>query len=172
MMSRPSLLRTHRNDAVDSGERIAVTGLAAGILSTVVLAWRGRAETGSAAAPINAVSHWLYPRRALWRDDVSWRHTANGAAVHIGSAMFWAVAFEGLRRWRERNGGRPRNPADTVVDAAAVTAVAAVTDLKLVPERFSPGFERRIEAPSVAGTYVTFAIGLAIADLWLNRRDD
>ncbi len=41
-----------------------LSGTCASILSTVALAARGRSETGSALAPINAVSHWYWGDRA------------------------------------------------------------------------------------------------------------
>ena len=53
-------------------------------------------------------------------------------------------------------------PAQVVADAVAVTAVAALVDLKVVPEWLTPGFERRLSRPSLAGVYVGFAAGLAL----------
>ena len=39
---------------------ILSSGALAGLLSMAALALRGRAQAGSAAAPLNAVSHWLF----------------------------------------------------------------------------------------------------------------
>jgi len=58
---------------------ILSSGALAGLLSMAALALRGRAEAGSAAAPLNAVSHWLFEERALHLDRADLRHTALGA---------------------------------------------------------------------------------------------
>jgi hypothetical protein len=143
-------------------DRLLAGGLAAAVLSGLVLAWRGRAETGSAAAPINAPSQWLHGREALQQDDVSWRHTALGALVHGASSMLWAGLYELLRERREQHGSTGAGAA--LADAAAVTAVAAVVDFKLVPDRLSPGFQHRLSRPAVVLAYAGFAAGLLLAN--------
>lgn len=145
--------------------RVLAGGAAAGSLSAAVLAWRGRAETGSPVAPMNAVSHWFFGREALRRDEATLDHTATGTAVHYLSALFWAVGFGALRAAR-----RQPTAANAAVDAAAVTALAATVDLRLVPERLTPGFERRLSSGSLTLVYVAFAAGLALADIALRRR--
>jgi hypothetical protein len=150
--------RTFTTDALTSG-------LLAGSLSTGVLLAQGRREQASAAAPVNAISHWIWPRRALQRDDVSMAHTGTGLALHLGSSLLWSSAFTLLRRMRERP-----TVANAVVDAAAVTATAALVDLKVVPKRLSPGFEERLSPASVAWVYVLFGAGLAVAACLADRR--
>ena len=143
-------------------DRLLAGGLAAAVLSGLALAWRGRTETGSAAAPINAPSHWLHGREALREDGVTWRHTALGALVHGASSMLWAGLYDLLRERRERRGST--STAAALADAAAVTAVAAVVDFKLVPDRLSPGFQHRLSRPAVVLTYASFAAGLLLAN--------
>ena len=140
-------------------------GLLAGVLSALVLAWRGRADVGSAAAPVNAVSHLIWPREALQRDAPSLKHTATGGALHLGSAMLWSALYSWLRGRRLRP-----TPQNAFTDAAAVTALAALVDLKLVPERLTPGFEHRLRRPSLGLVYAGFAAGLALGGLWQLRR--
>jgi hypothetical protein len=137
---------------------VLASGTLASVLSAAVLAWRGRSENASAAAPLNAPAHWFFGSRSLHRDGISARHTGTGLLVHHASSLFWAVLHELLRARRQRI-----TPATAVVDAAAVTAVAAVVDLKLVPPRLTPGFEHRLSRRSLAGVYLAFAAGLAIA---------
>ena len=143
-------------------DRLVAGGLAAALLSGLVLAWRGRAETGSAAAAINAPSQWLHGREALRHDEPSWRYSALGALTHGLSSMLWSGLYDLLRERRERRGST--GTAGALVDAAAVTAVAAVVDFKLVPDRLSPGFQHRLSRPAVVLTYAAFAAGLLLAN--------
>jgi hypothetical protein len=53
-----------------------------------------------------------------------------------------------------------------LLDAAAVTAVAAVVDFKVVPERLTPGFEKRLTPFSVTIAYGALAVGMALGGLW------
>jgi hypothetical protein len=139
----------------------AVSGGAAALLSLVALMARSRRDTGTPWTGINAVSHWLYGDPALRRHGLSGRYTAPGFAIHTLSSMLWA----GLHRLVLRAAKRPSLPT-IATTAAAVTAVAALTDLRLVPERLTPGFERRLAPRSVALVYVAFALGLAAAAGW------
>jgi hypothetical protein len=144
--------------------RVLGSGSLASLASAAVLAWRGRRETGSPFAAINAPAHWLWGRESLRRDAPSLRHTATGALVHHGSSLFWAVFYEWMQSRRDTT-----SPATVIADAATTTAVAAVVDLKLTPQRLTPGFERRLSRPSLAGVYVAFAAGLALAALARRR---
>jgi hypothetical protein len=146
-------------------DHAVTTGLLAGLLSTAILLWRGRAETRNAIAPINAISHWFWPDEALRRDDPSLKHTGTGIALHVGSSLLWSTVYGWLRARR-----RAPTALNAAVDAAAVTAVAAVVDLAVVPERLTPGFERRLSKPSLATVYGSFAIGLALGGLIALRR--
>jgi hypothetical protein len=144
---------------------IVPAGLVASLLSMVGLALRGRAETGSAAAPFNAISHWIYGARALRLDTADMRHTAFGAAVHAGSSVFWATVYEEAVCRREP----PPTTTGLVAGAAGVAALAAVTDFALVPERLTPGFEHRLSKRSLVLTYALFAAGLALGGLAARR---
>ncbi|RZI84698.1 MAG: hypothetical protein EOP38_08145 [Rubrivivax sp.] len=137
--------------------RTLASGSLAGILSMLVLAKRGRAEDASAVAPINAPSHWLFGKKALAQDRTSWRYTATGAAIHHGSALMWGYFYDRLMRSRAN-----RSVGQLVGGAAALTAVAALVDLKLVPERFTPGFEHHLSKKSLFTVYAVFAVGLAL----------
>ncbi|BAL95608.1 hypothetical protein [Rubrivivax gelatinosus] len=139
-------------------------GLLAAGLSTVALVWRGREES-TPSAPLNAISHWIWPRRALRQDEPSLRHTATGTAIHIASSMLWAGVYDLIRARRRRP-----TPLNAMADAAAVTAVAALVDLQLVPRRLTPGFEHRLSRPSLSLVYGSFAVGLALGGLVALRR--
>ena len=137
----------------------------AAALSLAVLAWRGRVDTGSAAAPVNAVSHILWGDESLRRDDATAAHTLLGGTVHAASALFWA----GLYGWVRRQRSRPSSPG-AAADAAVLTLIAAVVDLKLVPRRLTPGFERRLSAASLVSVYAALGAGLALGDRLLAAR--
>lgn len=140
-------------------------GLAAGVLSLGALAWRGRRETGSAFAPLNAPSHWLWRGRALRRDDASWRYTGVGLLVHQGAALFWGVLYERFFASRQ--------PAHSLHadlrDAAVATAAAATVDFVLTPRRFTPGFEKRLSVRGLVWVYAGFALGVALGSRAVRR---
>ena len=144
---------------------VLTAGSLASALSMAVMARGSRRDTDSAVAAVNAPSHWFWGERALRRNEASWRFTLLGAATHHASAVFWAVFYELLRARR-----RHPTPANAVVDAAALTAVAAVVDLKLVPQRLTPGFERRLSKRNLAWVYVGFAAGLALGGVLASRQ--
>jgi hypothetical protein len=70
------------------------SGTLASLGSGAVLAWRGRAENASAAAPLNAPAHWFFGDESLRQDDASWRHTATGVATHQISSVLWAALHQ------------------------------------------------------------------------------
>jgi hypothetical protein len=149
---------------LSAAPRALVDGLLAALVSGAMLLWRGRADTGRAWPPINAISHWLWPRDAMRRNDASVKHTLTGAAVHYGSSVFWALAYRRLLSRR-----RHASVLDAAADAAAVTALAAVVDLAVVPKRLTPGFEQRLTRPSITLVYAGFAVGLALGGLLARR---
>jgi hypothetical protein len=146
------------------------SGGAASLLSTALVVARSRRDTGSDYAGVNAISHWIWGPPAYRVDAPSWPHTATALAIHHASSVLWAALFELLLR-RVRPAGPPRTDraggpltvADVAATAAVVTAVAALTDLRLVPKRLSPGFENRLRPGSVALVYVAFGCGLLLA---------
>lgn len=141
------------------------SALTAAAASTLVLLWRGRRDSGHAAAPLNAVSHWWSPRRALRENAPSWRYTGNGLLVHVASSFWWAAIYAMCRRLR-----RHPTAANAWTDAAAVGSGAALVDLKLVPERLTPGFEHRLRPAGLTWVYAVFAIGLAVGGVLAARR--
>lgn len=62
--------------------RAVLAGGCASVLSAMALVAAGRRQAGSAAAPLNAVSHWWWDREALLRQEADVRHTVLGYATH------------------------------------------------------------------------------------------
>lgn len=142
------------------------SGVPASVASTLVLAAAGKAETGSAAAPTNATSHWLWGAPATRVDRADWRHTALGYGIHHVCSVFWAVLYE-----RYRPSAHNPTPARVLRDATATAAIACFVDYQLTPPRLRPGFEQRLSRPALALVYGAFALGLAAAALLAARRE-
>lgn len=143
----------------------AVAGTFASILSTAVLATAGRRQAGSAVAPTNAVSHWLWGEESLRAQRPSLRHTLIGYLTHHLASIFWAALYSRVY------GHRPQ--AKTVPQAlaggVATSAVACLVDYQLVPKRLTPGYEHRISTPAMVVTYGALAAGFALGALLLQR---
>lgn len=149
---------SHWKQALREG---AIAGSVASMASAAALLVAGRRENGHAAAPVNAISHWVWDRPALRRDRPSLRHTLVGYLVHHGASIFWATLH--ARAW----GCRPeaKQPGPAVAGAAAAAAVACFVDYRLTPRRLTPGFEHRLSRESLAAVYVCFALGLALGSM-------
>jgi hypothetical protein len=144
-----------------AGRAALVSGSVASVVSTAMAALCGRQETGSAVAPTNATSHWVWGDRAARQDAPSVRYTALGYLIHHAAAVFWATFFE---RWF----GRARERGDvraTVGGAVLVAALACVVDYRFTPQRLTPGYEKRLSRLSLLAVYTAFAAGLALTVL-------
>ena len=139
-----------------------MSGSLAAFCSAAVLAAAGRGGSASAAAPINATSQWFWGQReALRADGPDRRHTVTGYLVHHLAASFWAVLHARILEERPM----AERPAPALAAALTTATVAAVVDLKMTPERFTPGFQHRVSKPALAAAYVAFALGLAAGSL-------
>lgn len=145
----------------------AVTGSVASVLSTVVLVAAGRRQSGSAVAPLNAVSHWLWGEESLQVQRPTWRHTLTGCLTQHLASVFWAVVYSALYGHRPEAKRLPQ----AVAGAVATSAVACLVDYQVVPQRLTPGFEHRISTGAMVATYGALAAGLALGALLLGRKD-
>jgi hypothetical protein len=135
-------------------ERALVSGTVAAAAVTLVVSLAGRRISGSAPAPLNATSHFLWGERAGRQDGYSLKYTATGFAANYGASVFWALFYEALA-------GR----LPPLARGAAVSALAYVTDYHVVPKRLTPGFELRLPAGALAAAYAALAVGLSARDL-------
>ncbi|MGO4475954.1 hypothetical protein AB4Z32_06825 [Massilia sp. 2TAF26] len=146
-------------------QRGLVGGITSSLLSTAVLAAFGKREAGSAYAPTNAVSHWLWGDRAADHHELSARYTLPGYLIHHGSATFWSVIFERLcGEVLDR-----KNPALTLGVGTAASAVACFVDYQLTPDRLKPGYEKHLSPPALAVVYGAFGVGLALGAMLCRR---
>lgn len=141
--------------------RALIAGSCASALSAITLAWCGRRENRSAAAPLNAVSHWYWGDEALGRHRMDLRHTLLGYATHHGASLFWASLLCAFLHGRPRMQTRQR----LLAASAGTSAIACFVDFRLTPHRFTPGYEHRVSRPSLALTYLAFAAGLALGTI-------
>lgn len=155
--------RTHWARALREG---AVAGTAGSVLSTLALAAVGRRENGSAAAPINAASHWLWGDEALRQDRPSWRHTLTGALTQHAASVFWATLYAAIV------GHRPEAKRwdAAVAGGVATSAAAYVIDYTITPKRFTPGYEHRLDGRGMLVVYGALAAGFALGALALRER--
>ena len=142
-----------------------ITGSVASLASTGMLAWRGRVDNGRGQGTLNAPSHWVWGDEALRQHHASLRYTGTGLMVHHLASVFWAVLYE-----RACTSRRPRALARLSCHAAAVASVAAAVDLRLVPARFTPGFEHHLSRRSLVLVYAAFAAGIVLGGAWADRR--
>lgn len=141
----------------------ALAGTVAGLASAAALALCGRRDTGHVPAAVNAPSRWIWGDTALGQNHGSLRFTATGLAVHQAAAVFWALVQE-LTAYRVACPG----PRRAVCAAALTTALAAWIDLRVVPERLTPGFQRRLGCTSLIAVYALFGLGLAAGSVGAN----
>lgn len=132
------------------------TGTYASVSSALALAICGKLENGSYAAPINAISHWLWGDDAARHDDWDVMHTMLGYKIHHASSTFWALIYEHVTKTRQEG-----NALQLYADAAVIAALACYVDYHLTPRRLRPGFEMRLSRLSLLVVYAAFAFGLA-----------
>lgn len=132
----------------------------ASLLSAVFLAILGKGELGKTAAPINGPSQWIWGKYASFLNYFSWRYTGVGYVIHHAASIFWAIFYEKINP--------SKNCQGIVIPTIMVGAVAYIVDFYVVPERFSPGFERRLSKKSLFTVYSIFALGLA-GGSYMNR---
>ena len=138
--------------------RALVSGTFASLTSTIALLQCGARETRSAITPVNAVSHWVWEKRALRQHKSSVRYSLTGYGIHHAASIFWALAFEALARRKDRQ----PTATETATAAATVAALACVVDMRCTPDRLTPGFEHHLSKKALFGIYTAFAIGLAL----------
>jgi hypothetical protein len=138
--------------------RAFASGSGAAVASAIIASREAVNNGASAVAPINAVSHCLWPAEAFLDEQPGVWLTCTGAFIYWGAGIFWGVLFETLL-------GRRSSPAK-IVRTAAVTAVTAyVVDYHVVPERLTPGFGAHVPARSFVPIYAALGAGLALVAL-------
>lgn len=152
-------------DAATVLRRAAISGTCASLVSTGMLVRGGSVDCGSAFAPVNAVSHWIWGERAMHVNRPSFRHTVLGYVIHHAMSVFWAAFYEGAVAHR----GAHRAAPALVLSGLAIAGIACFVDLKCTPHRLTPGFERRLSPSMLALVYLAFGLALPLASMLVRR---
>jgi hypothetical protein len=137
---------------------VLVAGCLVFIATLAAAALRGRVDSGSAIAPINATSHIVFGSEAGNVDKPSFRHTLPGVVLNAGASVFWAAIYQ---RLFDRVGQRSGAGA-ALLGGAAVAALAYLVDYRLIPQRLTPGWEYRVSGRSLAMIFAAMAASLAV----------
>ena len=143
-----------------SPKTVLVAGAAASAATTVTVALAGIAQQGSPWPALNSVSKMVRGNHAPWRNELSWKFTGTGALLNTAAVFSWAAIYAVLRGPRTRT-----NYAKAVTAGVATSALAYVIDYHVVPDRFTPGFEKRLPERSLGLIYAALALGLAASEL-------
>jgi hypothetical protein len=138
---------------------------AAAIATTAAIAACGRREDVSPWAPLNAVSHIAWGDEAALQIAPSWKYSATGIGLNTGAMVLWGAVYTCLAG-RSATRTAPRALAAGITTAAA----AYVVDYHVVPERLTPGFEKRLSGGSLFVIFASLAIGLCAGDMLTRAR--
>jgi hypothetical protein len=144
----------------------AVTGTIAGLLSTVVLAIVGQRQAGSASAPVNAASHWLWGDESLRQDGTTLRHTLPGFLTQHAASVLWGTLYSRVYGHRPEAKDLPQ----AVLGGIATSATAYVIDYTITPKRFTPGYEHRLDGSGMLAVYAALAVGFAVGAMALREQ--
>lgn len=133
------------------------TASASAVATTAATVVCGAIEHGNPAAAVNAISHIFWGDTAARQDGVSAKYTANGVALNSAAMVPWAALHHLLFRPHARRS----QPAVALASGAVTAAIAYVVDYHVVPNRLTPGFEKRLSNVSVLAIYAALAVALA-----------
>jgi hypothetical protein len=137
-----------------------VAGASASAATAATVALASVAETGSPWPALNAISRMVRGNHAPWRSEASWKYTGTGALLNTAAVFSWAAVYAVLRGPRTRT-----DYARALTAGVATSALAYVVDYHVVPDRFTPGFEKRLPDRSLGLIYAVLAVGLAASEL-------
>lgn len=133
--------------------RVVGRTLAVGVVTTAAVVACDYLENRRALGALNAISHIAWEDDALVQDELSAKYTGLALGLNMSAHAGWALIYElffgGSRGAKALTGG------------ALVSLLAYIVDYKIVPPRFSPGFEHRVSCRSLLWIYVVLALGLS-----------
>jgi len=138
--------------------RSAKTAAIATATTTAALMLFSTRETGSPWAAINTLCHMLDGDEKEQPMHFAPRESPLGLGLTTSAVASWAVGYEYLL------GGVPF--PSSALWAALATAGIWVVDYRIVPKRFTPGFEKHLSTAAIAAVYAVLATTFALSPLW------
>jgi hypothetical protein len=136
----------------------------AAIATTAAIAACGRQEDVSPWAPLNAISHIAWGDEAASHVSRSWKYSATGIGLNTSAMVLWGAVYACLA---SRATTRSASPA--LAAGIATAATAYMVDYHVVPERLTPGFEKRLSGRSLFVIFASLALGLAAGGMLTSR---
>ena len=130
--------------------------------TSAALMLASKRETGSPWAAFNAICHMVDGDEPEFPQSFAPRETLLGAGLNASAIGSWAVLYEWLL-------GDVPLPSSALW-AALATAGIWMVDYRLVPKRFTPGFEKRLGKKSIALAYLALAASFALSPVWNKDR--
>jgi hypothetical protein len=127
--------------------------LTVGVATTAAVIACDYAENRRLLGALNAISHIAWEDDALHQDELSAKYTGVALGMNLTAHAGWALIYEAFF-------GTSRG-AKSLAGGALVATLAYIVDYKVVPPRFTPGFEHRLSCRSLLFIYVALAVALA-----------
>jgi hypothetical protein len=136
-------------------QNVLITGSVTTVATTAAALIVSKLETGSAAAGLNATSHIVWGDEAASVDGFEAKYTLVGGLLNAGAMLAWSVLHEVM-------------PQQTGTLAALgkgllTSGTAYLTDYRVVPNRLTPGFEKRFSPRGMAWMYGVLGAAFTIA---------
>ena len=125
---------------------------------TVVIATYGKAKTGSAWTPFNAIAHMFYGDKSVKTDGFVPRETLVGLGLNATALVTWGVLYEAAA-------GKVPFP-NSVLSGTVASAVVYALDYHIFPPKLRPGFEKRLGYDAVFVAYAFLALVFGFSPLW------
>jgi hypothetical protein len=140
----------------------ARTGAALSATTSVALLVASANENDGCWGAINSVSHIVDGDDVNYSDNFSRRDSLIGLGINAVAMLTWAMIYDAVF-------GSIRFPK-SLGTAAVVTAAAYAIDYHVVPDRYSPGIEKKISRNAIYAVYVVLALTLSLAPFWNRKR--
>lgn len=145
-------------DWMELSGRTLKAGAITAAVTTLTVAACGQAELGNPIAPLNAISHIAWGEQSARQNDISATYTLTGVALNALAVTSWALLYEAAFGAKTKH----QNMALTLAGGVAIAGLAYIVDYHVVPERLTPGFEKRLSDSSLLTIYAALAASLPI----------
>lgn len=108
-------------------------------------------------APLQAISHIVFGKQAYEVEKANLIYMVVGFVLNAFAMIMWSVVAEFAFLLI---GVPPRNGFIAALVVSIVTVVAYIVDFRVVPKRFTPGFEHVLNKHALTAVYVLLAISL------------